>query len=259
MEARKHGLQHEESLILPEAGFATIEESEVGKKERGKINISDEDITAQAFLFFVAGFDTISLQMCFLSYELAINPEIQEKLKKEIEETLKSCNYILTYEALLSMKYMDMVVSESLRKWTTTIATDRVCTKSFTIEPKLPNEKLFLIEKGMAVALPMYAIHRDPKHYPDPERFDPERFNDENRKNIKPYTYLPFGVGPRACIGSRLALLEIKTLFCYLLAEFELVPVEKTQIPLKFSKRALNMVVEKGFWLGLKRRPIKIL
>lgn len=254
MEARKHGLQHDDTAHLPEAGFATIEESEIGKKEKGKINISDEDITAQAFLFFLAGFDTISMQMSFMSHELAVNPEIQEQLRKEVDETLRKFDNVLTYEALLGMKYMDMVVSETLRKWTTGIATDRICTKSFTIEPKLPNEKPLFIEKGTPVVLPMYAIHRDPKYYPDPEKFDPERFNDENKRKINPYTYVPFGVGPRACIGTRLALLEIKTLFCYLLAQFEIVPIEQTQIPLKFSKRALNMVVEKGFWLGLKRR-----
>lgn len=83
------------------------------------------------------------------------------------------------------------------------IQMDRQCTKPFIIEPVTPDEKPVLIEKGIALYLPFYCIHRDPKNYPDPERFDPERFSEENKKNIKPYTYLPFGAGPRNCIGSR--------------------------------------------------------
>lgn len=58
------------------------------------------------------------------------------------------------------------------------------------------------IDVGTPVWIPIYAIHRDDKYFPNPEYFDPERFNDENIHNIAPFTYLPFGVGPRNCIGN---------------------------------------------------------
>ncbi|KAJ8916081.1 hypothetical protein NQ315_004447, partial [Exocentrus adspersus] len=116
-------------------------------------------------------------------------------------------------------------------KWPNAIVTDRICTKSYTIQPTSPEEKPVNLEKGSAIWLPVYAIHRDPQYYPDPERFDPERFNDENKGNIKPYTYFPFGLGPRNCIGSRFALLETKTVFFHILNNFEIVPVEKSAIP----------------------------
>lgn len=57
------------------------------------------------------------------------------------------------------------------------------------------------LPKEVGVFLPVWCFHRDPNYFPDPEKFDPERFNDENKHNIKPFTYLPFGVGPRNCIG----------------------------------------------------------
>nr|XP_023014564.1 cytochrome P450 9e2-like [Leptinotarsa decemlineata] len=215
--------------------------------------LTNLDITAQAVLFFFAGFDTVSSLMCFMSHELAVHPDIQTKLRDEIEETLAECGGEVTYEAILKMKYMDMVISESLRKWPSTISTDRVCTKPYTIEAKNAGEKPLHIEKGTLLMIPSVGIHYDPKYYPDPERFDPERFSDENKRKIDPFTYMPFGLGPRLCIGSRFALLETKLLFFHLLSHFELVPVEKTQIPLKLSKFTFNLMAENGFWLGLKR------
>ncbi|KAJ3645296.1 hypothetical protein Zmor_022962 [Zophobas morio] len=255
LEARKNGLKHDETQPLQDTGFATVTESEINTNPKNtKTEITDQDITAQALVFFFAGFDSVSALMCFMAHELAANPDVQDRLIKEVDETLELCQDKLTYEALLSMKYMDMVVCETLRKWPNAVASDRVCTKPYTIEPKYPDEKPVHLKIKDAVWFPVFGIHRDPQYYPEPERFDPERFNDENKVNISPYTYMPFGVGPRNCIGSRFALLETKTLFFYILSHFEIVPVEKTQIPLVLSKKQLNMAAENGFWLGLKRR-----
>ena len=255
LEARKNRLKHEENEPLQDTGFATVVESAINKNPTNpKIEITDEDITSQAVIFFFAGFETVSLLMSFTCHELAVNPDIQNRLTQEVDETLEACKGKLTYEALLGMKYLDMVISESLRKWPNPINVDRVCTKLYTIEPKYPDEKPVHLETNAVVWLPIFGIHRDPQYYPEPKRFDPERFSDENKAKIKPYTYLPFGSGPRSCIGSRLALLETKTLFFYILSHFEIVPVEKTQIPLVISKKQFNMTAENGFWVGLNRR-----
>ncbi|KAJ8953896.1 hypothetical protein NQ318_019136 [Aromia moschata] len=215
--------------------------------------ITNEDIAAQAIVFFTAGSDTVASMMSFLSYELATNPDAQEKLRKEIVENSEKCKGKITYEALLKMKYMDMVISETLRKWPNVLATDRVCTKPYTIKPAVPGEKPVHLEKGTALFLPTFSIHRDPRYFPHPERFDPERFNDENKKNINPYTYFPFGVGPRTCIGSRFALLETKVVFFHLLSHFKLVPIERTMIPIQISRKSLSVSFDNGLWIGLKR------
>ena len=68
--------------------------------------------------------------------------------------------------------------------------TDRVCVKDYEVE--FDNRK-FVIDNGSFFLIPIYAIHRDPTYYPDPLKFDPERFNDENRSQIDPDTYIPFG------------------------------------------------------------------
>lgn len=82
-----------------------------GKPTKVSSEITDLDITAQAMIFFFAGFDGVAGLMCFLSYELAINPDVQDKLRKEVISTFDECEGKLTYESLLNMKYMDMVVS----------------------------------------------------------------------------------------------------------------------------------------------------
>jgi cytochrome P450 family 9 len=239
------------------------------------VEITDEDVTAQALVFFFAGFDSVSSLMCFMSYELALHPDIQDRLRQEIDRTASELsNNELTYDAVKSMKYLDMVVSgelkiwtieqyldicylyllETLRKWPITPFVNRVCTIPYTVEPKEPHEQPISFKKDAIVMLPIYGLHHDPKYFPDPERFDPERFNETNKPKITPYTFVPFGAGPRKCIGYRFALLEIKVLFFYLLSKFEVVPTEKTQIPVKLSKKSLNMTPEEGLWVELKRR-----
>lgn len=151
------------------------------------------------FQFFVAGFDTSSSLLAFTAYELVANPNIQLKLYEEIAEVNEQLNgKQITYEMLQKMKYLDQVVCESLRKWPITVQTDRNCVKDFVYDD---GNQHFKIEKGSHLIFSMYSIHRDPKYYPNPEEFDPERFNEENKHNIRPEVYVPFGIGPRNCIG----------------------------------------------------------
>lgn len=144
------------------------------------------------------------------------------------------------------------IVLETLRKWPAGNILDRMCTKPYTIEPKYPDEKPLHLKVGDFFWVPVFGIHRDPKYYPEPEKFDPERFSDENKHKINPYTYIPFGIGPRNCIGSRFALLEVKTVMFYLLSHFEIVPTKKTTIPEKICKKSLMLSIKDGFHLGLK-------
>lgn len=179
-------------------GFATVEESAIGRAI-SKRQWTDNELVAQSFLFFIAALNASSTLLSFTTYELALNPDIQEKLYQEARELNdKSKGERLLYDDLQNMKYMDMVISEMLRKWPPALYTDRMCVKDYEVND---GNKRFVIEKGSAVWLPIYPIHRDSKYYPNPEKFDPERFNDRNKGSIVPGTYIPFGIGPRNCIG----------------------------------------------------------
>ncbi|XP_028036963.1 cytochrome P450 9e2-like [Bombyx mandarina] len=237
-----------------DAGFATVEESAVGKKQIDRV-WTDDDIIAQAVLFFVAGFETVSSAMTFLLHELALNPEVQDKLVEEIKENKERNNGKFDYNSIQNMVYLDMVVSELLRLWPPGVSMDRICVQDYNLGK--PNDKAkrdFTLRKGTGVAIPVWAFHRNPEFFPDPLKFDPERFSEENKHNIKPFAYLPFGVGPRNCIGSRFALCEVKVMAYQLLQHMEISPCEKTCIPSKLSKETFNLRLEGGHWVRLKIR-----
>ena len=112
MEAKEVQEKQDEQSDLLDTGFATVEESELNLNRKVmKSELTDLDITAQAIVFFLAGFETVSSLMCFMSHELAIHQDVQEKLQEEIDKTRKECDGKLTYEVLMKMKYMDMVIS----------------------------------------------------------------------------------------------------------------------------------------------------
>lgn len=136
--------------------------------------------------------------MTFFTYELALNPDIQERLRKEIQSVLAKHENQLSYDALMEMKYLDMVFNETLRKYPVADLNSRKSNKDF----KIPNSDL-VIPANTHIMIPSYAIHRDVRFYDNPDKFDPERFSAENVQNHQPYTYLPFSEGPRICIGMR--------------------------------------------------------
>jgi len=96
----------------------------------------------------------------------------------------------------------------------------------------------------MIVNFDIQSIHHSSEYYPNPHKWDPERFMPENRDKLTPYTYLPFGIGPRNCVGMRFALMEAKTAVVHLVNKFLFRPTSNTQIPLKFKKFELILSVD---------------
>ncbi|XP_011699841.1 PREDICTED: cytochrome P450 9e2-like [Wasmannia auropunctata] len=224
-----------------------------GKRGPGK-ELTIEDMTAQAFVFFFGGFDTVSNLMCFAAHEIAVNPDVQAKLRDEINEVLKTTNGELTYDALNEMQYLDAVVNETLRLWPIAIFLDRVSVEDFELPPALPGDKPLLLKKGSSIWFPVFGLHRDPKYFEKPNEFHPERFLDENKKDINSAVYVPFGLGPRMCIGNRFALLETKVMLFHLLTRCDLKMCAKTPHPLRLCKQNFALMAEGGFWLKIQPR-----
>lgn len=191
-------------------GFATVQESYIGQTNK-EHQWEEIELVAQCFLFFLAGFETVSTTLTFLVYELMVNKDILNRLYEEIMQTDQALSgKRIDYDTLQKMKYMDQIISESLRKWPSQSIIDRVCVKDYDYKDE---DGLQLhIDKGYFVNIPIYGLHHDPQYFPDPDKFDPERFNDANKQNIVPGSFIPFGIGPRACIGKQEGLLLL--LFC---------------------------------------------
>jgi cytochrome P450 family 6 len=136
--------------------------------------------------------------MTFSTYELALNQDVQDKLREEINDVLEKYDGEVTYDAIMEMKYLDMVFNESLRKYPVVDSQNRMSTKDFAI----PNTKI-VIPAGTSVMIPTFALHNDERFWENPDKFDPERFTPENIKQRHPFTFIPFSEGPRICIGLR--------------------------------------------------------
>lgn len=201
LQIRKGTLNKEnQKSVTEETGFATVQEDDHISSSSVKTKWNDDELVGQAFIFFLAGFDTTSTSLQFMAYEITVNPDVQKRLQKEIDEMEIVLNgKPLSYDDLHKLKYLDMVISEVLRKWSPVPATDRMCVKDYIFDD---GQYKFNIKKGQgAMWVPIWGFHHDPKYFPNPDKFDPERFNDENKHKIIPGTYLPFGLGPRNCIG----------------------------------------------------------
>ncbi|XP_011631427.2 probable cytochrome P450 6a14, partial [Pogonomyrmex barbatus] len=192
-------------------------------KRKNITELTDNLIASQAFVFFLAGFETSSTTMSNALYELALNPKIQDKLRAEIDECYAKHGERLTYDNIKQLDYLDKVFKETLRKYPPGSILMRQTTSNYTFE----GTKIS-IPKGMRVWIPVYAIHRDPNIYPEPDVFDPERFDDEAVKSRHSMVYLPFGDGPRNCIGARFAVYQSKVGLIKILRNYKVETCEKT-------------------------------
>ncbi|KAJ3656091.1 hypothetical protein Zmor_015192 [Zophobas morio] len=233
-------------LQLKNRGKLVDDNSVLGEKgdKKQEVNLTVNEIAAQSFVFFLAGYETSSTTMTFCLFELASNPDIQEKLRKEVQEVLEKHDNKLTYDAVMEMHYMEQVINETLRKYPPLPNLNRVCNKNYTV----PGTNR-VIEKGTTVLIPVLGIQHDPEYYPNPEKFDPERFSEVNKKKRHPCTFLPFGEGPRICIGLRFGMLQTKVGLSVLLKNYKFSINSKTQVPLKLTPTSFTLSPEGGVWL----------
>lgn len=194
-----------------------------------RINL--QEIINQSFVFYVAGFETSSSVMTYALLELSRNAEMQDKVRQEITDVLKKYNNEITYDAVHDMKYLGQVIDETLRMYPPVLVLNRACNKDYPI----PGTDRVL-EKDTKVFIPVLAIHHDEEFYPNPEKFDPERFSDENKKERHPYAFLPFGEGPRQCIGLRFGYIQTKIGLLTMLKQFKFTLHPSVSYPIRFDK-----------------------
>lgn len=136
-------------------------------------------------------------------------------------------------------------MSETLRKYPIATRVIRHTSRDITI-------KNWQFPKNTEVIIPIYGLHHNPKYWPDPHKFDPERFSPEAQEKHTPFTYLPFGGGPRICIGMRLAQMELKMAMVQILRKFKFVPCEKTEDVIVFNNSPL-LTPQNGITLKIEK------
>lgn len=166
-----------------------------GGSKKASIKVDNELLVAQCITFFAAGFETSAITLTFILFELAKNQDAQKRAQDEIDDFLKRHNNHLTYDCVKELPYLEACIYESLRMYPSLGILTREVIEDYTLPSGLS------LEKGLRVHIPVSQLHHNPDYFPEPELFWPERFLPENKADIKPYTFFPFGEGPRICIG----------------------------------------------------------
>jgi len=182
--------------------------------------ISEDQVTAQGMIFFLAGYDTTSRGMSSLLYYLSQNPETYEILQDEIDSV---DGETFDHDTIAELPYVEACLKEAMRMLPAIARNDRKCVKDWEF-------KGYKIKKGTKIGLLNYVIHHNPEYWPEPDVFRPERFLKENSGDIVPCSYLPFGTGPRACIGERFAMVQMKIAITKLLQNFRVEAMENTRL-----------------------------
>ncbi|XP_035688030.1 cytochrome P450 3A8-like isoform X2 [Branchiostoma floridae] len=199
------------------------------KVQGQKQALTKDDVVSNGIVFFLAGYDTTATTMAFALYNLAINQEAQDKVIQELDEVMREKDQV-DHEALQQMTYLEMCIMETLRLHPpAALIMTRICTKDTTIQ-------WLKIPKGMTVLIPVLAIHYDPERWPEPKKFIPERFTAEEREKRDQYDWLPFGAGPRNCIGMRLAMMEAKIGLAKVFMKYRIKTGPDTDMALKLKK-----------------------
>lgn len=236
------GLQDSEERLYSPGAEETVQATAGAKA------LTEEEALSQCIAFFIAGLDTISSVLAFTSYLLALHPDVQRKLQEEVDRCFTENGEEPSLADISKLKYLNCVISESLRLYPPAVRVERTACQDIT----LGNSGIKLT-KGCAVVIPVYAMHHDSEYFPDPEKFDPERFSDENIGTVRPYSYLPFGAGPRNCIGMRFALQALKTCLLHVVRIVGLVQTEDTKVPLKMVT-TFSLLTAEDITVGVRNR-----
>lgn len=200
---RQQGGEHQDLLsMLMEARDADTGEA-----------MSDRQLRDEIVLMMFAGHETTATTLTWALYDLARSPEVEAKLHAEVDSVLDGRPP--TLQDLPNLPYTRMVVDEALRLYPAAWSLSRQALNEDEVAG-------YALPAGADLSLMVYNVHRDPRWWEDPERFDPERFTPERSAGRPPSAYLPFGGGPRLCIGNQIALTEAPLLLASIAQQYRL-------------------------------------
>ncbi|KAK3919360.1 Cytochrome P450 4V2 [Frankliniella fusca] len=184
--------------------------------------------------------------MSFFMVLIATNPDVQDKIVKELDDVFGGSDRPVEASDLSHLNYLECVIKETLRMYPPLFAFSR------NVKKDVPLPSGHVLPEGSIVTMLPYMTHRNPKYFPDPEKFDPSRFSPENSRDRHPYAYIPFSAGPRNCIGQRYAMMSAKVIAATVLRKFRVLLCPNG--PQKISDFKMSVGVTFGFKYGANIR-----
>jgi cytochrome P450 len=186
--------------------------------------MSDKQLRDEVLTLLLAGHETTALALSWTWYLLSLHPRVEARLREELHEVLE--DRAPTAEDLPRLPYAEMVIKEAMRLYPPAWGVSREAIEECEIGG-------YRVPAGTQLLIVLWAMHRDPRYFRDPETFEPARWEGGLAKRVPRYAYLPFGAGPRVCIGGSFALTEAILLLATIAKGFrlELVPEQRGVIP----------------------------
>ncbi|CAL9699931.1 unnamed protein product [Knipowitschia caucasica] len=208
-------------------------------------SMSHQDIQEEVDTFMFEGHDTTAASMNWILHLVGSHPEVQRKVHQELDEVFGTSDRPVNTEDLKKMRYLECVIKEGLRLYPSVPFFGRTICQDTTIRG-------FKVLKGSNIIIVTYALHRDPRYFPEPEEFKPERFLPQNSIGRPAYAYVPFSAGLRNCIGQRFALMEEKVVLSSVFRRFTVEACQKHEELHPVGELILRP--EKGIWIKLEMR-----
>jgi cytochrome P450 len=193
-------------------------------RDEDSSGMSDQQLRDQAITFLLAGHETTALTLSWAWYLLSLNPQAEEKLHEELHQVL--AGRLPEATDLARLTYTERVIKEVMRLYPPAWAVARTVNKECEIGS-------YRVPKGANVIVSQWVMHRDPRFFQHPEKFDPNRWTAERAQAIPKFAYFPFGAGPRGCVGQSFAMMEAILLLACIAQKFQLrVPADYQAVPM---------------------------
>jgi cytochrome P450 len=198
--------------------------------------MTNEQLRDETTTLLVTGHESTANAIAWVFYTLAQHPEIEAKVRTEIEQVCGGATP--SDEDLQELSYQRMVISEVMRLYPPAWTVSRTALEDDVING-------YSVPAGSTVMVSPYVIHRNPRYWPDPDKFDPTRFLPEQQEQRPKFSYIAFGGGPRSCIGSNFAMMEMQIIITMLLQAFRLdlapqPPIERQAVVSIRPKRGIR-------------------
>ncbi|KAJ8922743.1 hypothetical protein NQ315_007778 [Exocentrus adspersus] len=214
------------------------EESDIGEKKRLAFldymieashtkgnSLTDDEIKEEVDTIMFEGHDTTAAASSFVLSLLGVHQDIQDKVFEELKEIFQGdLQRPVTFNDTVQMKYLERVILETLRMYPPVPIIARLLNE----DVKLPTQD-YVIPAGTTVIIGTFSLHRNPKYYENPLKFDPDNFLPEKCQNRPYYAYIPFSAGPRSCVGRKYAMLKLKVILATVLRKYKTISEKKEE------------------------------